>query len=532
MPPSSLLERFTGAQHRGKGFLSVLGVVTCGACAAPTDHAGTPRAVATPVATPAAKPSLAPTSPAETRPVPTAAVPKYAPRVYAKSRVVWVRERPSWASSWLGYLSQGTSVELADPRPVYARGCDAWYAVRPQGYVCVDRLRATLDGADPAFLAVARHAPHLDAASPYSYAASLGAEHYETLPDLREQHAREPDLRTHLSFVASARQGASRDVSLAGVDLTPAPEDAIEFANLPIEVQIQRRTVRRDSTLASLGDYEHDGRAFLLTSDFAWVPKDRVRPYPISTFRGVVLGRGTTLPLAFFRAHDRPVYRRTDSGGVEATGATFARLSWVALTGRRETIDGSTYLETTTHGSWVNRADAVVPEPSERTPWGARVGAKDDLATRPKGRATWIEASVYGGFLIAYEDTTPVFTTMISPGKGGAAPASAPNLTTTSSTPIGRFPISGKFITATMDAPEDVTHADVPWVQNFRGPHSIHAAYWHDAWGERVSGGCLNVSPEDGRWLFDFTEPKVPASWHAVRWIPELGPATWVIVHP
>ena len=121
---------------------------------------------------------------------------------------------------------------------------------------------------------------------------------------------------------------------------------------------------------------------------------------------------------------------------------------------------------------------------------------------------------------------------MISSGRGGAALASAPDLTTTSSTPIGRFPISGKFVTATMDAPDDLTHADVPWVQNFRGPHSIHTAYWHDAWGERVSGGCLNVSPEDGHWLFGFTEPKVPDGWHGVRWVAGLDAATWVIVHP
>jgi hypothetical protein len=150
---------------------------------------------------------------------------------------------------------------------------------------------------------------------------------------------------------------------------------------------------------------------------------------------------------------------------------------------------------------------------------------------KPRGRGTWIESSVYGGWLIAYEDTTPVLATLVAPGRGGVAvPPQDP--TKTSSTPTGRFVITGKFVTATMDAPDDITHADVPWVQNFSGPHAIHSAYWHDAWGERVSGGCLNVSPEDGHFLFAFSEPKVPEGWHGVRWDPRLEAATVVLVRP
>ncbi|HEX7672185.1 MAG TPA: L,D-transpeptidase, partial [Polyangiaceae bacterium] len=191
----------------------------------------------------------------------------------------------------------------------------------------------------------------------------------------------------------------------------------------------------------------------------------------------------------------------------------------------------ATYLETAKDELWVLAADAVVPVGSTHTPWGARVGAPDTSPVKPRGRATWVESSVYGGWLIAYEDTVPVLVTLMAPGRGGVAvPPRDP--TKTSSTPTGKFVVTGKFLTATMDAPDDVTHADVPWVQNFSGPHSIHAAYWHDAWGERVSGGCLNVSPTDGRWLFEFSEPKLPEGWHAVRWDPHIEAATVVLIHP
>jgi lipoprotein-anchoring transpeptidase ErfK/SrfK len=101
----------------------------------------------------------------------------------------------------------------------------------------------------------------------------------------------------------------------------------------------------------------------------------------------------------------------------------------------------------------------------------------------------------------------------------------------TASTPTGSFPISGKFATATMEAPGEFIHSDVPWSQNFSGPHVLHGAYWHNEWGNLKSGGCVNVSPEDGRWLYGFTEPEVPEGWHGVRWLPRLGPATTLVIH-
>jgi hypothetical protein len=82
-----------------------------------------------------------------------------------------------------------------------------------------------------------------------------------------------------------------------------------------------------------------------------------------------------------------------------------------------------------------------------------------------------------------------------------------------------------------MEAPHELIHSDVPWTQNFSGPHALHGAYWHNDWGELKSGGCINVSPIDGKWLYEFTEPAVPPDWHAVRWDPKNEPSTTLIVH-
>ncbi len=383
---------------------------------------------------------------------------------------------------------------------------------------------------DPEFVAVEARSADFSKTEPYRYARSLGAERYDSLPDRETQQAREPDLERHLELVERAARGGSLDPMLDGVDLTAAPDDAVAFARLPVELQIQRRTVPPDSTLAFVGDFNHDGRAFLLTSDFVWVPKDRVVPFRPTTFRGVALDDDVHLPLAFVREHDAPAFRMDATGKLVPTARIFPRLSCVGLSGRRAEMDGVTYLETRANGAWVLDADAVQPELRERTPWGARVGIPDDAPSRPRGHARWLEASVYGGWLVAYEDTRPVYVTLVSPGRGGAARSSAQHLETLSSTPLGQFAITGKFVTATMDGPHGDTHAEVPWVQNFFGAHALHAAYWHDAWGERVSDGCLNLSPEDAHWLFGFTEPVMPANWHGVRWSSALGPPTWVLV--
>lgn len=439
-----------------------------------------------------------------------------------------MRERPDWSSPWLGYLWFGASAPLKTGKPVYALGCEVWYEVEPRGFVCVDERRATLNGKDPQYLMVAAKAPDFSQASPHLYAESLGAPRYSSLPTPEQVSDREPDLRAYLRVLDDMARGAVSVPILAGADRRPATEPAEALLGLPSELQVQRWTWPRRSTIAYLGAYSHDSRSFLLTADLTWIPRERTRPYAPVTFRGVRLDGSVHLPIAFFREHDRRAYERRGRGDFVAAGDfAFPRLSWVPLTGREEKRDGIRYLETSLRGLWVRAIDAVVPAPSVATPWGSVVGKPDP--THGHGRGTWIEASIEDGWLVAYEGTYPVYVTLSAAGRNGAASEETP---AEASTPVGKFTVSGKFLTATMDGPAGVSHADVPWVQNFTGPYAIHGAYWHDAWGERVSGGCINVSPQDGKWLFSYSEPRLPEGWHGVRWTPGREPATTIVVRP
>jgi hypothetical protein len=276
---------------------------------------------------------------------------------------------------------------------------------------------------------------------------------------------------------------------------------------------------------------QRDGQPWLLSADLLWLEKAQVSLYPEITFHGVELGRDWQLPLAFFRKADAHKFRRIGPSQFERSDARFDLHDVVSLSDRVEIQRGERYFQTAHGDDWVREQDAVLPAPRTLTPWGARVGREDHTGRGPKNpRQTWLEVSVLGGWLLAFEGTKPVFATLISAGRGGI-PQEGKNTLEISATPLGTWPISGKLATVTLEAPGEYVHSDVPWTQNFQKPYAIHSAYWHDSWGNLASGGCINVSPIDGKWLFDFSEPKLPRGWHAVRWQPASGAPTLLVVH-
>lgn len=511
--------------------------------AAPSASSGLPstgvRASADILASEAAHPSLASSDPAGTSVPPRERPPSSAsaeptqndarPRLHALSRYVWVWPEPDTSRQWIGFLWFGGSVPLRSSEPRTGVGCERFYAIEPRGFVCVDERKATLDPRHPTLVGLAPYAPRVDSPWIHRYGESRGLARYAELPDDALQRRREADYRDQMDRLERARQGGAIHRLLAGVDLTPAPEAPVVLPVLPRGLREDRATLGNRSTVAYSAETRHGARSWLLTADLMWVPKDRVAVYPKVTFSGVHLTQGNELPIAFFREQDRPRYERTGSASLRQSGQSYPRLSWTRLTGGSIEVDNEKYLEVA-DGSFVRAQDAVVPAPRTTTPWGAPVGGKDETRRAPRGRQTWIDVSILGGWLVAYEGTHPVFATLISPGHGGM-PQPGKEPIETGATPTGRFIITGKFKTATMVAPGDFIHSDVPWAQNFSGPYALHGAYWHDDWGELKSGGCVNVSPIDAKWLFEWTEPEAPAGWHGVRWLPHLEPATTFMVH-
>jgi hypothetical protein len=76
---------------------------------------------------------------------------------------------------------------------------------------------------------------------------------------------------------------------------------------------------------------------------------------------------------------------------------------------------------------------------------------------------------------------------------------------------------------------EEFELKDIPYVEYFQDSYALHAAYWHDDFGTPRSHGCINLAPEDAKWLFQWTEPQLPPGWHGVR---KALSGSVVFIHP
>ena len=112
--------------------------------------------------------------------------------------------------------------------------------------------------------------------------------------------------------------------------------------------------------------------------------------------------------------------------------------------------------------------------------------------------------------LSCYEGKSEVFYTRISSGAKWDAWG---NQVDVWATPLGRFPIWRKLVSLHMSGGTTGGGWDLPgvgWVSLFVGSGvAIHATFWHNNYGEPMSRGCVNARPEDSKWVFRWTLPKV-----------------------
>jgi lipoprotein-anchoring transpeptidase ErfK/SrfK len=112
----------------------------------------------------------------------------------------------------------------------------------------------------------------------------------------------------------------------------------------------------------------------------------------------------------------------------------------------------------------------------------------------------WIEIDLYEQTVAVYDGGRLVFATMIS---SGIEPFW---------TRPGLFQITEKLETTPMSGSFEIDRSDyyyledVPWTMYFDEARALHGAYWHTGYGYPRSHGCVNISPGDARWLYDWAE--------------------------
>jgi hypothetical protein len=430
------------------------------------------------------------------------------------AKETWVFAEPRWSARKLGYLRAGAVVERS-ASPAGRSGCDGgWYRIEPHGFVCVGAT-ATLD-VHHAVVGASTRRPRRDGL-PYTYvmARSPTPPFYARLPSGDEQQKSEPDLPRHLRKLREVERDPS---FVAPPDPDPIPTALLDGGRAPALANVERSPdtlvlghALARSGFALLSTFDHEGRRFGLTTELAVLPIDRTRVIQASSFHGIPLEGDVTLPIVFVRQKHAFHYEPREGGRVER-GAPIAFREAIPITGRELRVGGVRYLEAR-DGTLV-RDEALV-----------RVDPPAKLPTFANRR--WIDVSIIHQTLVAYEGKTPVYVTLVSTGADGLGDPK-----TTHSTIQGAFLIHTKHVSVTMDGDDvgdEFDLRDVPFVQYFTQGFALHAAYWHDDFGNPHSHGCVNLAPTDAAWLFNWTTPEVPAAWHAAL---GLKKGTVVYTHP
>lgn len=129
---------------------------------------------------------------------------------------------------------------------------------------------------------------------------------------------------------------------------------------------------------------------------------------------------------------------------------------------------------------------------------------------RPEIEDKRIVVDVIQQSLSCFEGNTEVYYCRVSTGAKFDAYG---NKVEKWSTPVGKHRISRKFLTLQMSGGTTGAGYDLPgigWTSIFvTGGVAIHSTFWHNDYGVPRSHGCVNVKPEDAKWIFLWTQPVV-----------------------
>lgn len=112
----------------------------------------------------------------------------------------------------------------------------------------------------------------------------------------------------------------------------------------------------------------------------------------------------------------------------------------------------------------------------------------------------WIEVNLDEQTLAVYDQNRLVFATMIASGVEPyyTRPGIFPIYEKLESTPM-----AGAF---SADRSDYYLLQDVPWTMYYDKARALHGAYWRTRFGYPQSHGCVNLSPGDSHWLFNWAQ--------------------------
>jgi hypothetical protein len=136
----------------------------------------------------------------------------------------------------------------------------------------------------------------------------------------------------------------------------------------------------------------------------------------------------------------------------------------------------------------------------------------------------WIMVNLFDQTMAAYnKDDQMVYATLISSGRQVEGWRTPPGIyRIQSKVQVGKMyggGLSDRYFL------EDVT-ANMYFLQGY----AFHAAYWHDDFGRYKSHGCVNMTPADAEWLYNWTTPVASPILNETKASAE-NPGTWVWIY-
>ena len=218
-----------------------------------------------------------------------------------------------------------------------------------------------------------------------------------------------------------------------------------------------------------------------------WIRRDDARFSQASYFTGVTIDDGLAYPFAFILDLSR-IFVSAYPGGPRSqeNGRWIKRYEVVPIFATATDADGWHWYMIGPN-QWVEQRFVAKVEPVER----------------PEGvEGRWVAVDLYEQTLVAYEDDTPVFATLISSGLP------------THETNEGLFNVWASLprdgMSGAAGAPSAYALQSVPWVMYFDGGISLHGTYWHDLFGYRQSHGCVNLTISDAKWVYNWFHADLP----------------------
>jgi hypothetical protein len=228
---------------------------------------------------------------------------------------------------------------------------------------------------------------------------------------------------------------------------------------------------------------DFNGRQLYQTTDGEYVRAgDNVSRITPPTFQGLAFDKTPARPFGWMIGG---IFAQQTPGGTEDyTERWMSRLATIQIYDSREVDNTLWYM--IGPDEWVEERLTAIVTPDPTRP----EGVEDDR---------WVTINLYEQTVTAYENGELVFATLSSTGRDGAW------------TQPGSFQVWARLEKDDMTGglPNDESFyylEDVPWVLYYDQARAIHGTYWHAKFGYTSSRGCVNVTPQDAHWIFDFAQ--------------------------